>query len=316
METIWNNPTVQENTIFEGFSNSMKNFTNEYKTELTNFENANSLMCFSDYSGEEKEANYYVYSFIIFRTDNLISWNEKRIELRNKLLPDNRRISYKNYRDKVGRKYIEEFLKLANELSGYVVTFAFDKKLKSIFQDSSPIDFEIPEFKKYQTWTKDTIEKTFRITNLISFFVSGLSKRNQHLLWITDEDKIAPNKERVIQLTELFSHVLALYLNHNLGHVRVGTTMTDDGSRLIEDLCSIPDLVAGSYSDQLKTIKKEFGEELKGIFWIYSPMYKKKTSNLTWWINSADKNLCRLCFKVEKNGNSMETSFYHFFNRE
>jgi hypothetical protein len=317
MNCIWNKPSIFENTIFDAINRSMVNFVSLYDKDIPNLISAKNLMCFSDYSGEESNANYYLYSFLIIDGDRIGEWDKLRTKLRQDILPDLRRISFKNYRDKLSQKYIKEYLKLADKLPGYLFLFAFDKKIKSIFPNDTPINLENPQFQKFQNWTKDTLEKTFRIIHLISFFVSGLSKENQNLIWITDNDKIAANKERIIKLTELFSYVLPSYINHNLGHIRVGVTQSDDGSRLIEDLCSIPDLAAGAYSDQLKTTNTNFGEEMNNVFWMSSPDFKKKTSDLTWWLVSSRKNLCRLCFKFDSVENDkVNVGFYHFFDRK
>lgn len=316
MNNTWNKPSIFKNTIFDSINNSMVNFMSRYDKDIPNLKSAKNLMCFSDYSGEESEANYYLYSFLIIDGDSIGEWDKLRTRIRQEILPDLRRISFKNYRDKLSRKYIHEYLKLANELPGYLFLFAFDKKIKSIFPNDTPINLENPDFKKFNNWTKDTLEKTFRIIHLLSFLVAGLSKENQNFTWITDNDKIAANEERIIQLTELFSYILSSYLNHNLGHIRVGTTSSDDGSRLIEDLCSIPDLAAGAYSDQLKTTKDVFEKNTPNIFWMSLPDFRKKTAELTWWLVSSKKNLCRLCFKFDNIENDkLDFGFYHFFDR-
>ncbi|PCH67496.1 MAG: hypothetical protein COC06_11175 [Bacteroidales bacterium] len=317
MSVIWNRPIFFENTIFDRINDSMSNFTNNFNKVIPNLVDAKNLMCFSDYSGEEKEANYYTYSFLIINGDNITEWDKNRTILRKNILSDNRRISYKNYRDKLSQRYIDKYVKLSDSLPGYLLIFAFDKKKDSIFSGDTPINIENPQFKNYRNWTKDTLEKTFRILHLLSFFVAGLSHESQNLIWITDNDKIVANKDRLIQLTDLFSFVLTSYLKHNLGHIRVGTTQSDDGSRLIEDLCAIPDLAAGAYSDQLKTTKEIFGEVIDKVFWMSSPDFKTKTADLTWWLASSQKNLCRLCFKIDnnENGNS-NIGFYHFYDRK
>ena len=295
----------------------MAEFTETFKARLPNINTAKTLFCFSDYSGEEEQSNHFVYSFLILNGDNLPEWNKQRQALRNDILSDGRRVSYKNYRDKLSEKFIEKYLEIADDLDGYLITISVSKKLGSIFENNSAIDLTNPDFIKYSSWTKDTIEKTFRIMHFLSLFVSGLSSEYQNLFWITDNDKIAANNERITQLTELFASVMAIYLNHNLGHLKVGTTKSDDGSRLIEDLCSITDLAAGSYSDQHKTIETPSNKDLADIFWIYSPDYKKKTKNLIWWLSTSNKKLCKLCFKITENGDGKSgSSFYHFFNRE
>lgn len=255
MTSLWTSPKIHKNTIFDGMNNSMAQFTSTYGSHLPNIGQAKTLFCFSDYSGEEEQANHSVYSFLIINGDGLMEWDKQRQLIRKNILPDGRRISYKNYRDRLSEKFIKEFLKLADDLNGYLITVSISKKIHSIFDEEAFSNFNSSDFLENSIWSKDTIEKAFRIMHLLSFFISGLSIEHQNLFWITDNDKIAPNNERLTLLTKLFSYVMAIYLNHNMGHLKVGTTKTDDGSRLIEDLCSIPDLAAGSYSDQHKTVE-------------------------------------------------------------
>ena len=95
-----------------------------------------------------------------------------------------------------------------------------------------------------------------RIVHFVSFFVSGLLRPGQNVVWISDEDEIAPNPERVSQVTELFRTVSSHYLKFNMGSFRFGTTALDDGTRSLEDLLSIPDLVAGALSDSFTTMNR------------------------------------------------------------
>lgn len=317
MNKIWEAPLLEKNTIFDRINSSIEKFATKYNhRNIPSLKNAKTLMVFSDYSGEEQEANYFVYSFLIIDADQLIGWNEKRKYLRKSLLADNRTVSYKNYRDKASQRYISEYLKLANELPGYLISFSFDKNLTSIFQNDSPIRLDNPDFAKYREWTKGTLEKAFRICHLIGFLVAGFSTERQNLFWITDKDSIAANNDRVRHLTDLFAYVLTSYLNHDLGHIRVGNTSCDDGSKLIEDLCSIADLTAGAYSDQLKMNSRVFGTESPPGFWLHSPEFQKKTADLTWWLTDAKHKLCRMCFKVDKvEGETSTVGFYHFFNQ-
>jgi hypothetical protein len=317
MTTLWTAPTTATETIFNAISNSMKEFTERYESVLPNINTAKNLMCFSDYSGEEENSEYFVYSFLIIDGDNIATWNTERLKLRAELLSDRRRVSYKNYRDKLTQSFVDRYLKIADELNGYLITVSISKDINSMFEGGTPFDKSNPEFAKYGEWTTGTIEKTFRIMHILGLFVAGLSSKYQNLLWVTDNDSIAANKERLTQLTELFGAVASQYLSYSLGHLRVATTQSDDGTRSIEDLCSIADLVAGAYSDQLKTVDHLFNQQPDDTFWIYSPDYKKKTKDLTWWLTTSNKKLCKLCFKINKGEQEKhKVSFYHFHDRE
>lgn len=317
MSLIWKTPIVSKNTAFDNISNSMLEFTTKYGDRLPQLNLAKNLFCFSDYSGEEVESKNAVYSFLIINGDNLPEWDYRRMLLRSKMLSDGRRISYKQYRDKLSQKYIEEYLEIADQLEGYLITVSISKNLGSIFETGSPLDLSNPDFSAYSKWSTNTLEKAFQIMHLLGLFIAGFSTDRQNLIWITDNDAIASNNERITELTKLFSYVMSNYLSHDMGHLRVGTTNTDDGTRLIEDLCSLADLAAGSYSDQLKTMEAQNIKGLDDHFWLYAPIYKEKTRKLTWWLSTSNKRLCKLHFKINKNDktNNM-TSFYHFFDRD
>lgn len=316
MNLLWNVPTVIENTIFSHMSNFVAEFAKHYSSKLPNINRSKTLMCFSDYSGEEVKSRYFVYSFLIIDGDNLKVWDEQRRKIRESIIADGRRVSFKNLRDKVGQKFVEDYLKLADQLNGFLITVAISKDIKSIFQNDSPIDLSNPAFLEYTDWTEDSVEKAFRVIHILSLFIAGLSSEYQDVIWITDNDKIAANDDRLDQLTKLFAYVSTYYLNHSLGHLRVGRTQSDDGTRLIEDLCSIPDFAAGAYSDQLKSIG-DFDASEGRVFWLYSPTFKNKTKDLTWWLTTANKTLCRLCFRIERTeDDTQKVSFYHFFNRD
>lgn len=314
---LWTTPIVSQDDIFSSINNSMCLFTDKYKSSLPYLHDADTILCFSDYSGEEKEARYFVYSFLIISNSNLQEWNMGREKIRREFLTDGRRISYKNYRDKLSQNFIKSYLEKIDKLNGYLITFSVSKDVPSIFKGDSPVDLSSKQFHDCLSWTKDTVEKAFRIMHFLGFFISGLTREYQNLLWITDNDKIAPNDDRVTQLTKLFSYVCTVYLNHNLGHLRVGTTKVDNGSRLVEDLCAIPDLIAGAYSDQLKNPESDWSDEAGKIFWMRVPHFKEKTNILNWWLATSNDKLCKLCFRIDKSSEGMcNTSFYHFFDRE
>jgi hypothetical protein len=301
--------------VLQIIRNSLEKFRSEHAEYLPDLKYANSLLCFSDYSGEEQQANYYCYSFLIMNGDNVKEWDDSRTLLRKKFIPDGRRISYKNYRDKMSRNFIEPYLEIADNIPGYLISFAIEKDIKTLFENGEKFDLSNPQLKGFEEWSKDTVEKTFRVMHLLSLLISCLSSPGQNLIWITDDDKIAANKNRVIQLTEVFALVVSSYLKYSLGHLRVGTTSVDDGTKLVEDLCAIPDLAAGAYSDQLKKSKSEFNSKIPPVFWINAPIFQEKTNNLSWWLATSKKRLCKLFFRFDYASEiRTDVQFYHFFS--
>lgn len=148
-----------------------------------------------------------------------------------------------------------------------------------------------------------------------AFLTAGLSSSSQNVLWFSDEDNIAANFSRLTQLTNVFAYILSNYLKHDLAHIRCGTTKNDDGSLLIEDLTSIPDLVAGAISEQL--IISEDEPEFEDIFWVMRPGYTSKTNSITWWLSNENHPLKRYFCMIKplKESTALNVSWFHFYNQ-
>ena len=139
----------------------------------------------------------------------------------------------------------------------------------------------------------------------------------QNFLWFTDEDSIAANDKRIGDLTKLFSWIGSLYIPFTMGHFRCGTSKSDDGSRQLEDYIAIPDLIAGSLSEQLNLSLSE-SDNLGDIFWIYRPDMSHKTQIITSWFSNISCSLKKLFVVIEPNQNKKGNlvSCHHFYNQE
>ncbi len=73
--------------------------------------------------------------------------------------------------------------------------------------------------------------------------------RSQEVIWITDQDDIAANDRIQASLEQTLQDVARMYLGARLATLHCATTAFDIGSLQIEDLASIPDLVAGAISE-------------------------------------------------------------------
>ena len=97
-----------------------------------------------------------------------------------------------------------------------------------------------PDLAAYSHLRASVFERMLRVVHLVSFFTAGLSRAGQDVLWFTDVDDIAANNERIVELTNVWANVFSHYLQHDLRHVRCGTTQCDNGTLQLEDLASIP----------------------------------------------------------------------------
>jgi hypothetical protein len=185
------------------------------------------------------------------------------------------------------------FLTLASDLSGILVVFTIDNAVKTIFEDKK-IDNNAPA-----KWDGYSYEKVMRIIHLISLLISGLSRSGQNVLWITDQDEIVANVNRIYKVTELLATVSSNILTHNLGHLRVASTASDKDNQL-EDLAAIPDLACGAVSDLMTKMKLSGGFSSIGLTTLLPTGIKTRTRLILSWIAEPHYSLVRLCIRIYK----------------
>jgi hypothetical protein len=226
-------------------------------------------------------------------------------------------MSFKDLRDKRRQLALRGFLDAANGLCGLSFTLAINKDLGTLFDGPQPLDLANPEFSEFRDWAPRSLEKTFRIVHVLSFLLAALLRSGQNVLWFTDEDSIAANPARVASLTKLVTWISSEYLTFGLGHLRCGTTACDDGSRRIEDLAAIPDLVAGAVSEQFVIDSLAPSTPLGQVFWIQRSDFSPKTSVITHWLADSSHALKRLVVRLDPGDDPNKTlvSFYHFGNQ-
>ena len=208
------------------------------------------LLVASDYSGQHASAPYEGYSILLGDFGQCSSWYAARSRVRSSLLSDGRRLAYKNLRDRRQEMALIPFLNAADDIPGVLLTVLVDRQIDNLFRFDEE-DLTEPNIGPLARWPRTTLEKMLRVVHLISLLLAGLSKPGQNVVWITDQDEIAANETRLNELLIAFRNVASNYLSHGLGHLRIGTTDVDDGSRDIEDLASVADLAAGAAVDSL-----------------------------------------------------------------
>ncbi|MGD0785913.1 MAG: hypothetical protein ABR969_08875 [Sedimentisphaerales bacterium] len=311
----WRNVKAVHRTIFDCLNRDFVELAKEYVDGFPDFHDSNTLLIGSDYSGESSKSPYSVYSFLLTTLESWTVFESKRLEVRKFCFSDTRRMSFKGLGDVQRQKALKPLLEAANSLKGLSFTMAVNKKCVSFFPENGPMDLANPDFYMFKKWKKRVLEKAFLITHCISFLVAGLSREGQDILWFTDEGDITANDEYVCDLTSLFAWISSLYLQHDLGHCRVGTSRCDSGENQIEDLLAIPDLVAGAISEQLSLESIKLSN--KPTFFFKRSDFTDKTKNISWWLLDAKKHLKKfVCFvDPSVDGKGHLSSFFHFYDR-
>ncbi|MCA1792199.1 MAG: hypothetical protein LC667_20835, partial [Thioalkalivibrio sp.] len=87
--------------------------------------------------------------------------------------------------------------------------------------------------------------------HILTFFLAGLSHERQSFKWVSDDDDIAPNKERIRQLGEIWQAAVVGLVPHFVPTLWIGTKRDDEPTRSLSDLLAIPDLACGAWCQLL-----------------------------------------------------------------
>lgn len=196
----------------------------------------------SDYGGEHQSATATTYSFVIASADGMGEWFSLRERFRREIIKDHRRMAYKKLGEPVRAKALRPFLNMANRIPGVLITISIHRDVDTLFQAGSVA----MERSIFPHWAESSFQKLLTVVHLLSLFVSGLSAPGQNVIWITDQDAIAPNPKQLADLTTIFGQIMSHYAHHDYADLRVGTTASDPGDQHIEDIASIADLAAGA----------------------------------------------------------------------
>ena len=286
-----------------GLMKSFSDIIAKESASLPNLHTSETILVTSDYSGQHKSARYDAYSFLLATPQR-----KRRLELRQKYQADKRRMSFKKLGDAVKRRMLPSFLAAADMLPGICLCILVDKKIGSLFCENRNIDLTNPDLTLLADLTPDNIEKLLRIVHFVSFVVAGLSRQGQNLMWFTDQDEIAANDEGVIRLTRIWGSVLSHYLQHEVGHIRCGTTKCDNGTLQIEDLAAIPDLAAGALTELTSHYQNEGIFPTSKLAVTVPQSISGKAREIIGWLSDDAKDLRRVIFCFQASENSTKTT--------
>ncbi|MBX7481648.1 hypothetical protein [Qipengyuania qiaonensis] len=252
------------------------------------------LLMVSDFSGTHAGSAFTSYAFLSLDIDQNPIWLAVQREFRQSVLR-RRRMAYKSLNDRARRQALPHFLQLADQLTGALAIVAIPRGFGPLLED---IGSDAKE--ALQLWKPSVHEHLLRVTHLGGMFAAAMSREGQDVMIITDEDEVASNVSQLTQLTELFSRVLGNSLTHNLGHIRVGTTQSDDGTLALEDLAAIADLAAGALCEILSAMEKRGYGPRKGIISLLPQVASPKARLIGHWLASNQASLQRAIIMLEK----------------
>ncbi|MCP4679605.1 MAG: hypothetical protein GY854_29755 [Deltaproteobacteria bacterium] len=268
-------------------------------TFLSDVRSSRELLLACDFGGEHKGARYRSYSFLVGAISDSAQWAELRQHVRAHMIRDERRMSYKALGDAVRARCLLPFLRAADHLPGVLATFLIDKRITRLVGDHrSPNVF--PELVVAEhSWNQNAFHKLCLVASLGSLLIRGLSEPTQDILWVTDQDEIAPNPAKHDHAGHVIHHHIATYAPKNTGTLVFITTEADLNARRLEDVVAIPDLSAGALGEVLSMTKDRIGRGISRI-WIPFPgdLPDKGKTIATWFFNPT-RRLSKLAIVIE-----------------
>ena len=184
------------------------------ENSIRSLRRSRTLLMFSDYGGEHKGARYEVFSYLVTTPVGFSGFDAERVQLRRAGLGVERRMAYKALNDRVRLRSLTGYLEAADRLAGVLISFAVDKRATHRFNEIYK-----PEtaFGTLGLWTAKPFGKLSRVAHLAAIVIEGLRADGQDLIWITDEDEIAPNPTKHAEATRFLGHIFSSYCTGDMG---------------------------------------------------------------------------------------------------
>jgi hypothetical protein len=248
-----------------------------------------------DIGGSLKGQAYETYAFLMLDLDRNSRWLSGQSLFRRELLQQRRRMCFKAMNDVFRRRALPPFLGLAEELDGVLVTFVVDKVDRPNLAVEVDLAAELAPF-----WKRSVIDRLMWVTYLGAFLLSGFAAADQNVMFIIDEDEVAANVPQLTKLTELFGRAFANQEDMPMmGHLRCGTTKSDDGSQALEDLNAIPDLAAGALGELTDALRRQGLGPLSPLIQRLPPMLTWKTRTIMPWLMRRGRSLTRFTCMID-----------------
>ena len=252
--------------IFDAVMNTRAtvDFTNYFDFSL------NKNICFSsDYSGENNESKYYVYTFTFYSYSSLFKWKDEIKKLKKNKGYNINAAEYKKLKPEKRKGRLRDWLMTSESyFKGIITSFVIDKNIKSLFastnQDLYNKIISQPYYKECNL-SPMILEKAFRISHFSSLILSQLLQDGGGYWWMTDRDSIAQSPERWDFTKKIHSTVFTHYCMH-LPEIKKGYSTPFKRDLEIEnfseDFLSLSDLVSGALDDYANKYSNNNPQEL------------------------------------------------------
>jgi hypothetical protein len=266
---------------------------------LADVRSSRELLVACDFGGAHKRSGYQTYSFLVGAISGSGEWDGLRNDIRERLVRDNRRMSYKTLGDAIRARSLLPFLKAADKFPGVLMTFLVDKRINRLVGDHRSPDV-FPELVVAERgWNQNAFHKLCLVASLGSLLIRGLSGPTQDILWLTDQDEIAPNPTKHDHAGHVIHHHISTYASQNKGRLVFVTTEADITGRRLEDVVAIPDLAAGALGETFSAIKDKNGQGISRVWVPFPTNLPRKADLIATWFFNPPQRLSKLAIIIE-----------------
>ncbi len=258
------------------------------------------LMVRSDYGGDHSRSGYRVYGFLVADADMSPLFPEAQRRFRGEFLPDGRRMSYKALNDGLRQKALAPLLNAVETFTGVCCVVIVHKDLRHMSTGSQSVDVWRNLHGLRGRWATPAFENMARIVRFVCLLLGAASRPNQHVTWITDEDEIVANDDRLTDVMNLMDLMACLYVEHPLGEFAMNTTQVDSGDRAFEDFVAVPDLVAGAFADIVTRWARQPESRTRRDLSLDAETIPQKASVIAEWFGSEAPTLKRCAVIVDR----------------
>jgi hypothetical protein len=178
---------------------------------------------------------------------------------------------------------------------GLIVTKDFTNiSWRAAYSDDMPAQFGLSG-----KWDQSSFEAMFRTAHMFAVFLSLWSRPRMNVTWITDEDEIVANDNRLDDTHQIAARLFSRYVPHKMGVFAMNSTTIDESDRFFEDFVSISDLAAGMLSEVANKLS-ENGRIPAQQMEKEASVFTDKTSVISDWFWSPHSTLHKTCILIDR----------------
>jgi hypothetical protein len=256
----------------------------------------------SDYGGDHPAARYRALSFVLADGSGIGPWQRMVRDIRSQMLRPTTEMSFVERKEGARSRAMPHWLLAANTIPGVSMTILIDRDLDRVtLGPPQSRTIEQTGRSEWRLWTQPVFERMMRILFYGLTLVRGLAREPQSVLWAMDDDAIVPNRK----VAPFFREALVASARQQFQYwAPIDFTVTSDdqeGDFRRRDICSIPDIVAGTLGAAYTEVEVPgltgSAEEIFG----FGEQVPPELAKIITWVTDDRWALKRLLFLVHRD---------------